>query len=169
MTDIYAVPGETLTGIANAIRSKTGSDEQMPVSVMAAAIESISGGGDDRVITTGQSSISNRTDGIKIILDHTPVEPVFVMCSLAEPPETIMNLYSHTMYGFYKNGKVLAWCRRSSTSAYDAAISGFALSDYSQHRRILGNEIQLSLYSQSSSYTGIWNWTVVENFDIDLF
>lgn len=45
MADMYAVPGETLTGIANAIRSKTGSDEQMPVSAMAAAIEGISGGG----------------------------------------------------------------------------------------------------------------------------
>lgn len=43
MTDMYAVPGETLTGIANAIRSKTGSDEQMPVSAMAASIESIEG------------------------------------------------------------------------------------------------------------------------------
>lgn len=54
----YAVPGETLTGIANAIRSKTGSDEQMPVSAMAAAIESISGGGSAQ-IETGTFVIDN--------------------------------------------------------------------------------------------------------------
>ena len=46
MADLYAVPGETLTGIADAIRSKTGSDDFMTVASMAAAIEGISGGGD---------------------------------------------------------------------------------------------------------------------------
>lgn len=45
MADMYAVSGETLTGIADAIRSKTGSDEQMTVASMASAIEGISGGG----------------------------------------------------------------------------------------------------------------------------
>lgn len=40
--EMYAVPGETLTGIADAIRSKTGSDEQMPVFSMADAIIGIS-------------------------------------------------------------------------------------------------------------------------------
>lgn len=44
MADMYAVPGETLTGIADAIRSKTGSDEMMTVAAMASAIEGISGG-----------------------------------------------------------------------------------------------------------------------------
>lgn len=44
MADMYAVSGETLTGIADAIRSKTGSDEQLTVASMAAAIEGISGG-----------------------------------------------------------------------------------------------------------------------------
>lgn len=41
MAEMYAVTGETLTGIANAIRSKTGSDEQMTVAAMASAIEGI--------------------------------------------------------------------------------------------------------------------------------
>lgn len=41
--EMYAVSGETLTGIANAIRSKTGSDDFMTVSVFASAIEGISG------------------------------------------------------------------------------------------------------------------------------
>ena len=40
--EMYAVSGETLTGIANAIRSKTKSDDFMTVSSMAAAIEGIS-------------------------------------------------------------------------------------------------------------------------------
>lgn len=45
MAEMYAVSGETLTGIADAIRSKTGSDEMMPVAAMAPAIEGISVGG----------------------------------------------------------------------------------------------------------------------------
>ena len=43
--EMYAVSGETLTGIANAIRSKTRSDDFMPVASMAAAIEGISSHG----------------------------------------------------------------------------------------------------------------------------
>lgn len=43
--EIYAVPGETITSIANAIRSKTGSDDFMTVASMASAIEGISSGG----------------------------------------------------------------------------------------------------------------------------
>ena len=39
--EMYAVSGETLTGIADAIRSKTGSDEMMTVAAMASAIEGI--------------------------------------------------------------------------------------------------------------------------------
>lgn len=38
MDELYAVSGETLTGIADAIRSKTGSDERMTVAAMPAAI-----------------------------------------------------------------------------------------------------------------------------------
>lgn len=45
MAEMYAVSGETLTGIADAIRSKTGSDDFLTVASMAAAIEGISGGG----------------------------------------------------------------------------------------------------------------------------
>ena len=40
---MYAVPGEILGGIADAIRSKTGSDEQMTVSAMAEKIGGIGG------------------------------------------------------------------------------------------------------------------------------
>ena len=40
--EMYAVSGEILTGIANAIRSKTGSDDFMTVDNMATAIEGIS-------------------------------------------------------------------------------------------------------------------------------
>lgn len=43
MADMYAVNGETLTGIADAIRSKTGGDEMMTVAAMASAIEGIYG------------------------------------------------------------------------------------------------------------------------------
>lgn len=45
MAELYAVSGETLTGIADAIRSKTGSDDFMTVASMASAIEGISAGG----------------------------------------------------------------------------------------------------------------------------
>lgn len=41
--EMYAVSGETLTGIANAIRSKTGSGDFMTVASMASAIEGITG------------------------------------------------------------------------------------------------------------------------------
>ena len=44
MSKLYAIPEEILTGIADAIRTKTGSDEQMPVPAFASAIEGISGG-----------------------------------------------------------------------------------------------------------------------------
>lgn len=47
---LYAVPGETLTGIADAIRSKTGSDDFLTVAAMADAIGSISGGGDPNLV-----------------------------------------------------------------------------------------------------------------------
>ena len=43
--EMYAVSGDTLAGIANAIRSKTGSDDFMTVASMAAAIEGISSSG----------------------------------------------------------------------------------------------------------------------------
>lgn len=41
MAEMYAVSGETLTEIADAIRSKSGSDEFMPVASMAGAIEAL--------------------------------------------------------------------------------------------------------------------------------
>ena len=41
----YRIKGETLTGIADAIRSKTGGTDPIPVPDMAAQIEGISGGG----------------------------------------------------------------------------------------------------------------------------
>ena len=43
--EMYAVSGETLTGIANAIRSKTRSDDFMTVDSMAVAIEGIPSSG----------------------------------------------------------------------------------------------------------------------------
>lgn len=60
MDDMYAVSGETLTGIANAIRSKTGSDEQMPVAAMASSIEGIS----------PLPSFITKLDGGSFTLDH---------------------------------------------------------------------------------------------------
>lgn len=43
MAEMYAVPGETLSSIANAIREKTGSADFMTVSSMSSAIEGIGG------------------------------------------------------------------------------------------------------------------------------
>ena len=43
--EMYAVSGDTLAGIANAIRSKTRSDDFMTVASMAVAIEGISSNG----------------------------------------------------------------------------------------------------------------------------
>lgn len=45
MAEMYAVSGETLTGIANAIRGKTGSDDLLTVSAMASAIDGLNAGG----------------------------------------------------------------------------------------------------------------------------
>lgn len=72
MADMYAVSGETLTGIADAIRSKTGSDEQMTVAAMADAIQRIPTGGStpeidwDNPINFGSIDISN---GVVTTLD----------------------------------------------------------------------------------------------------
>ena len=44
MAEMYAVPSETLTSIADAIRSKTGSNEMITVAAMTNAIEGISSG-----------------------------------------------------------------------------------------------------------------------------
>lgn len=43
MAEMYAVSGETLTGIADAIRSKSKSDDFMTVASMASAIEALDG------------------------------------------------------------------------------------------------------------------------------
>ena len=66
MADLYAVSGETLTGIADAIRSKTGSDEFLPVASFASAIEGISSG-----VYTG-SIIATQTGQIDIPVPFVP-------------------------------------------------------------------------------------------------
>ena len=49
----YLIKGDTLTGIADAIRSKTGTSDSIVVSDMATLIESIEGGGGSFSIVSG--------------------------------------------------------------------------------------------------------------------
>lgn len=106
MTDIYAVPGETLTGIANAIRSKTGSDEQMTVSAMAAAIEGISGGGalvkEFEIIPEADFKLDNNTSlFIETGIDKIPSIIFGYITNLDEWRQSIVDYPSYyTLVGF---------------------------------------------------------------------
>lgn len=74
MAEMYAVPGETLTGIANAIRAKIGSDDYMPVSSMASAIEGITGGGgviEFQFVRADMTDIAGRGNNQRVIQDFT--------------------------------------------------------------------------------------------------
>ena len=65
----YLVNGSTMTGIANAIRSKTGSQAQMTASQMASAISSISGGNE---ITLNGQQLSQDVDLVNNGITYFP-------------------------------------------------------------------------------------------------
>lgn len=74
MDDIlYAVPKSTLIGIADAIRAKTESDEQMEVFDFASAVEGIMGGATKHVRFVG-----NDVNTVDVPI---PTKPLMMMCS----------------------------------------------------------------------------------------
>lgn len=82
--EMYAVNGETLTGIANAIRSKTGSDDFMTVSSMASAIEGISGGGVvvKKAAVEGEitpNKYLSGVDGVEISYNNWAISPYYIL------------------------------------------------------------------------------------------
>lgn len=84
MAEMYAVPGETLTGIADAIRSKTGSDEMMTVASMAIAIEGISSGGIVMKKAEVEGEITpnkylSGADGVEISYTGWDISPYYIL------------------------------------------------------------------------------------------
>ena len=103
MAEMYAVPSETLTSIADAIRSKTGSNEMITVAAMANAIEGISSG---RVVmkkaaVEGEITKNKYLSGPKgeeISYDGWDISPYYILdgdyfiCS--SPPQQYSTLYN---------------------------------------------------------------------------
>lgn len=82
--EIYAVPGETMTAIANAIRSKTGSDDFMTVASMASAIEGISSGGVlfKKAAVEGEiteNKYLSGADGVEISYNAWDISPYYIL------------------------------------------------------------------------------------------
>ena len=103
MAEMYAVPSETLTSIADAIRSKTGSKEMITVAAMANAIEGISSG---RVVIKKaavegeitKNKYLNGPNGKEISYDGWDISPYYILdgdyfvCSSA--PQQYSTLYN---------------------------------------------------------------------------
>lgn len=71
----YLIQGDTLTGIADAIRAKTGSTGTMMASEMAALIDSISSGIDGYEVTFGTYIVPSRTTNTQVIDTGLSAEP----------------------------------------------------------------------------------------------
>ena len=103
MAEMYAVPSETLTSIADAIRSKTGSNEMITVAAMANAIEGISSG---RVVMKKAAVEGEITknkylsgpNGEEISYNSWDISPYYILdgdyfiCS--SPPQQYSTLYN---------------------------------------------------------------------------
>ena len=103
MAEMYAVPSETLTSIADAIRSKTGSNEMITVAAMTNAIEGISSG---RVVMKKAAVEGEITknkylsgpNGAEISYDNWDISPYYILdgdyfiCS--SPPQQYSTLYN---------------------------------------------------------------------------
>ena len=103
MAEMYAVPSETLTSIADAIRSKTGSNEMITVAAMTNAIEGISSG---RVVMKKAAVEGEITknkylsgpNGVEISYDNWDISPYYILdgdyfiCS--SPPQQYSTLYN---------------------------------------------------------------------------
>ena len=103
MAEMYAVPSETLPRIADAIRSKTGSNEMITVAAMANAIEGISSG---RVVIKKAAVEGEITknkylsgpNGEEISYNSWDISPYYILdgdyfvCS--SPPQQYSTLYN---------------------------------------------------------------------------
>ena len=103
MAEMYAVPSETLTSIADAIRSKTGSNEMLTVAAMTNAIEGISSG---RVVMKKAAVEGEITknkylsgpNGEEISYNNWDISPYYILdgdyflCS--SPPQQYSTLYN---------------------------------------------------------------------------
>lgn len=114
---MYAVPSETLTGIADAIRSKTGSDDFMTVSAMASAIESISGGGDPNM-THYQYVLEKDTLNAKISIPEIIGGASFIIFYSNIPARTPSEGTRCSKGGAYLNGAVAIYYGNSTNTSY---------------------------------------------------
>ena len=103
MAEMYAVSSETLTSIADAIRSKTGSNEMLTVAAMTNAIEGISSG---RVVMKKAAVEGEITknkylsgpNGEEISYNNWDISPYYILdgdyflCS--SPPQQYSTLYN---------------------------------------------------------------------------
>ena len=103
MAEMYAVPSETLTSIADAIRSKTGSNEMITVAAMANAIEGISSGHVVMKKAAVEGEITKNKylsgpNGAEISYDNWDISPYYILdgdyfiCS--SPPQQYSTLYN---------------------------------------------------------------------------
>ena len=103
MAEMYAVPSETLTSIADAIRSKTGSNEMITVAAMANAIEGISSGHVVMKKAAAEGEITkdkylNGPQGVEISYNGWDISPYYILdgdyfiCS--SPPQQYSTLYN---------------------------------------------------------------------------
>ena len=103
MAEMYAVTGETLTGIADAIRSKTGSDEMMTVAAMASSIEGIN----SNYIVMKKAAVEGEiikdkylsgADAQEISYGSWDISPYYVLDSdyfvCSSPPQQYSTLYN---------------------------------------------------------------------------
>ena len=103
MAEMYAVPSETLTSIADAIRSKTGSNEMITVAAMANAIEGISSGSVVMKKAAVEGEITKNKylsgpNGEEISYNSWDISPYYILdgdyflCS--SPPQQYSTLYN---------------------------------------------------------------------------
>ena len=93
--EMYAVSGETLTGIANAIRNKTRSDEFMTVNSMAALIENIEGVGGESIDLIDPVAVYNNTRPSDWLSMPTPADNEIYL--LFHIPDGVSSLLAFTV------------------------------------------------------------------------
>ena len=106
MAEMYAVPSETLTSIADAIRSKTGSNEMITVAAMTNAIEGISSG---RVVMKKaavegeitKNKYLSSPKGEEIPYDNWDISPYYILDS----DYFVCNLVPHQYSALYNADK----------------------------------------------------------------
>lgn len=164
---MYAVPGQALIDIADAIRTKRDTVGAIGVEDMPLEIGLIEGRG-NVTVSRGEYTITSASNPVIATLDHAPATPLIMRARLKTAPDTYTNGLAHTMIGYFIGDRVAVYADRSSATAWSASMSGYQLSAYYATRRyISGNKIAITAYTNSNSYTGIWEWEVVEGIPLD--